>query len=90
MQPQTGSIMNELWFLNLFYGVLNFNMNFKINAMSHFLRSIRVATKEGVQKRGRAKGEEKGRKEEGGRKEKKKTKIASTFLKLRAVQGASS
>lgn len=72
--------MNELWFLNLFYGVLNFNMNFKINAMSHFLRSIRVATKEGVQKRGESKGGGE-RKEGRGREEgKKKTKIASTFL----------
>lgn len=71
--------MNELWFLNLFYGVLNFNMNFKINAMSHFLRSIRVATKEGVQKRGERKGGGE-RKEGRGREEgRKKTKIASTF-----------
>lgn len=40
--------MNELWFLNFFHGVLNFNMDFKINALSHFLRSNRVATTEAV------------------------------------------
>ena len=57
-------------------------MDFKINALSHFLRSIRVATKEAVQKKrgeksGRRKeGRKEGRKREGGR---KKTKIASTF-----------
>ena len=68
-------------------------MDFKINALSHFLRSIRVATKEAVQKKeGREIGEEKGRKErrkeEGGRK--KENQNCQHFLKLRAVQGASS
>ena len=81
--------MNELWFLNFFNGVLNFNMDFKINALSHFLRSIRVATKKGVQKkRGEKGGRKEGRKREGGRK--KENQNCQHFLKLRAAQGASS
>ena len=80
-------------------------MDFKINALSHFLRSIRVATKEAIQKKrgekavaekerkeGRKERRKEGRKErrnkEGGRK--KENQNCQHFLKLRAVQGASS